>query len=60
VADIVDLVYADHDWLRRQFFYLDHATGQRRPQGCAGGAGDAVGPHAETEEKVSTRQWLRF
>jgi len=27
VADIVDLVYADHDWLRRQFFYLDYATG---------------------------------
>jgi hypothetical protein len=25
VADIVDLIYADHDWFRRQFFYLDAA-----------------------------------
>ena len=26
MADIVDLIYADHDWFRRQFFYLDYAT----------------------------------
>ena len=26
MADIIELVYADHDWLRRQFFRLDDAT----------------------------------
>ena len=25
MADIIDLIYADHDWLRRQFFRLDDA-----------------------------------
>ena len=25
MADIIDLVYADHDWIRRQFFRLDDA-----------------------------------
>ena len=25
MADIIELVYADHDWLRRQFFRLDDA-----------------------------------
>ena len=26
MADIIELIYADHDWLRRQFFRLDDAT----------------------------------
>ena len=26
MADIIELVYADHDWLRRQFFRLDDAN----------------------------------
>jgi hypothetical protein len=25
MADIIDLIYEDHDWLRRHFFYLDDA-----------------------------------
>ena len=26
MADIVELIYADHDWLRKHFFYLDGAS----------------------------------
>ena len=25
MADIIDLIYEDHDWFRRRFFYLDQA-----------------------------------
>src|SRR4051794_5034373 len=28
MADIIDLIYEDHDWFRRHFFYLDDATTQ--------------------------------
>ena len=36
MADIIDLIYADHDWLRRQFFRLDDATVQRRTRRRSG------------------------
>src|SRR5919206_3733546 len=26
MADIVELIYEDHDWFRRHFFYLDSAS----------------------------------
>ncbi|MCW2596430.1 MAG: cation-binding protein, partial [Jatrophihabitans sp.] len=26
MADIIELIYEDHDWFRRHFFYLDDAS----------------------------------
>ncbi|MEO9138517.1 MAG: hemerythrin domain-containing protein [Jatrophihabitans sp.] len=52
MADIIECIYADHDWLRRQFFLLDDA---RTPEEL-GAVWDQLSvrldTHAEAEEVV--------
>ena len=54
MADIVALIYADHDWFRRQFFALDEATTQAEQEGGPSGRRSPPGwtPTAQAEETV--------
>jgi len=52
MADIVDLVYTDHDWLRRQFFYLDYATSDADLKAVWEVLATRLETHAEAEETV--------
>jgi hypothetical protein len=52
VADIVDLVYADHDWLRRQFFYLDYAGTNDELKAVWEVLATRLDTHADAEETV--------
>src|SRR5262245_10782882 len=52
MADIVDLVYADHDWLRRQFFQLDYATSDSELAAVWEVLATRLDTHAEAEEAV--------
>ncbi|CAA0127916.1 Uncharacterised protein [Mycolicibacterium vanbaalenii] len=36
MADIIELIYADHDWLRREFFRLDDGRYRRGTRGDLG------------------------
>jgi hypothetical protein len=52
MADIVDLLYADHDWLRRQFFYLDYATSVAEMTAVWSVLATRLDTHADAEETV--------
>lgn len=52
MADIIDLVYADHDWIRRQFFLLDNAKSDTELAAIWDALGDRLDVHAEAEEAV--------
>jgi hypothetical protein len=52
MADIVALVYADHDWLRRQFFALDDATDEAHLRAIWEPLAARLDTHAEAEETV--------
>jgi hypothetical protein len=52
MADIIDLVYADHDWLRRQFFRLDDAKSKDELAAIWGVLGMRLDAHADAEETV--------
>lgn len=52
MADIVDLVYADHDWVRRQFFYLDYATSDAERAVVWEALATRLDTHADAEETV--------
>ena len=52
MADIIDLVYADHDWFRRQFFLLDDAKSDAELAAIWDALGDRLDVHAEAEEAV--------
>ncbi len=52
MADIVELIYADHDWLRRQFFYLDYATSDGELKAVWDVLATRVDTHADAEETV--------
>jgi hypothetical protein len=52
MADIVDLVYADHDWVRRQFFYLDYATTDEERAVVWEALATRLDTHADAEETV--------
>ncbi|MBL7498802.1 hemerythrin domain-containing protein [Frankia sp. CNm7] len=52
MADVVDLVYADHDWLRRQFFLLDYATSNAELKAVWEVLATRLDTHAEAEETV--------
>ena len=52
MADIIDLVYADHDWLRRQFFRLDDAKSKEELKAIWDVLGMRLDAHAEAEETV--------
>ncbi len=52
MADIIDLIYADHDWLRRQFFRLDDARSPDELAAIWAVLGARLDAHAEAEETV--------
>jgi hypothetical protein len=52
VADIIELIYADHDWLRRQFFYLDDARTEEELTAVWEPLATRLDIHAAAEEAV--------
>jgi len=52
MADIVDLIYQDHDWLRRHFFYLDQAGTDEERRAIWGMLSTRLDAHADAEETV--------
>lgn len=52
MADIIDLIYEDHDWLRRHFFYLDDAETEEELTAVWEPLADRLDLHAEAEEAV--------
>jgi Hemerythrin HHE cation binding domain len=52
MADIIELVYADHDWIRRQFFRLDDAKSDAELAAIWDALGARLDVHAEVEEAV--------
>jgi hypothetical protein len=52
MADIIELVYADHDWLRRQFFRLDDARSDEELAAIWDVLSARLDAHAEAEETV--------
>lgn len=52
MADIVDLIYADHDWLRRQFFLLDDARSPDELAAVWDVLSMRLDAHADAEETV--------
>jgi hypothetical protein len=52
MADIVALIYTDHDWLRRQFFLLDDARSPAELAAIWEPLSARLDTHAEAEEVV--------
>jgi hypothetical protein len=52
MADIVELVYEDHDWFRRRFFYLDDAKSIDELRAIWEPLATRLDMHAEIEESV--------
>jgi hypothetical protein len=59
MADIIELIYADHDWFRRQFFYLDEARGDDELAAVWEPLATRLDTHAEAEETVFYPALLR-
>jgi hemerythrin HHE cation binding domain-containing protein len=52
MADIIALIYEDHDWLRRHFFYLDDAKTQDDLRAVWEPLATRLDTHAQAEETV--------
>lgn len=52
MLDIVELIYEDHDWFRRRFFYLDLATTVADQRAIWEPLATRLDIHAEAEEKI--------
>ena len=52
MADIVELIYADHDWFRRHFFYLDEARTEEELTAIWEPLAARLDTHAAAEEEV--------
>jgi hypothetical protein len=52
MADIVALIYDDHDWFRRQFFYLDEAKTEAELTAIWEPLATRLETHADAEETV--------
>jgi hypothetical protein len=52
MADIVELIYEDHDWFRRHFFYLDEARGEDELRAVWEPLATRLDTHAQIEEEV--------
>src|SRR3978361_1887694 len=52
MADIVDLIYADHDYFRRYFFLLDQAGTNEELEAIWEPLATRLDTHAEAEETV--------
>src|SRR5580692_3910813 len=52
MADIVDLIYEDHDWFRRHFFYLDDARTDEELAAVWEPLATRLDTHAQAEEEI--------
>ena len=52
MADIIDLIYEDHDWFRRWFFYLDSARTAEELRAIWEPLATRLDTHAEAEETI--------
>lgn len=52
MADIVDLIFEDHEWFRRHFFYLDDATSVAELTAIWEPLATRLDTHADAEETV--------
>jgi hypothetical protein len=52
MADIIELIYEDHDWFRRRFFYLDDAKSDSELRAIWEPLAARLDTHAEIEEAV--------
>jgi hemerythrin HHE cation binding domain-containing protein len=52
MADIIELIYEDHDWLRRHFFYLDAARTPEELRAVWEPLATRLDTHAQAEETV--------
>ena len=52
MADIIELIYADHDWLRRQFFRLDDAGTDEQLRDVWEPLAARLDTHAQAEEEI--------
>ena len=52
MADIVELVYADHDWFRKQFFLLDEARSNEELAAIWEPLATRLDTHAQAEETL--------
>jgi hypothetical protein len=52
MADIIELIYADHDWFRRQFFYLDDASSTEDLRAIWEPLALRLDTHAQAEEEI--------
>lgn len=52
MADIIDLIYEDHDWFRRHFFYLDHARTADELTAIWEPIAERLDLHADAEERI--------
>ncbi|GGL85516.1 hemerythrin domain-containing protein [Nakamurella endophytica] len=59
MADIVDLIYEDHDWFRRHFFYLDDAKTEDELRAVWEPLAVRLDMHADAEETVFYPALLR-
>ena len=59
MLDIVALIYEDHDWFRRHFFYLDHAHHETELRAIWEPLAARLDVHAEAEETIFYPALLR-
>lgn len=52
MADIIELIYADHDWFRRQFFLLDDARSPEELTAVWEPLASRLDAHAQAEEEI--------
>lgn len=52
MADIIELIYADHDWFRRMFFLLDDAKTAEELAAVWDVLGTRLDTHADAEESI--------
>lgn len=52
MADIIDLIYEDHDWFRRHFFYLDDARTKEELAAVWEPLATRLDTHAQAEEEI--------
>jgi hypothetical protein len=52
MADIIALIYEDHDWFRRHFFYLDDARTKEELTAIWEPLATRLDTHAQAEEEV--------
>ena len=52
MADIIELIYEDHDWFRRHFFYLDDARTEEELTAIWAPLALRLELHADAEERI--------